>query len=94
MEYVSALWLSRPFCYIALTLQYNNFGKGKAENTILGLVLGHYLHFWYISSLRFGVPIEIVIMVPFGTVLISVGKGEGGGGGGSLFFFLLFKNFI
>ena len=44
--------------------------NGEAGHVLLysiipGLVLGYYLQFWYISSLRFGVPIEIVIMFPF-----------------------------
>ena len=53
-------------------------GKGKAERTILysitnGVVLGRFWQYWYISSLRIGVPIEIVIiMFTFSTVLFSV----------------------
>ena len=45
-------------------------GKGKAERTILysitnGVVLGRFLQYWYISSLRIGKPIETVIMFVF-----------------------------
>ena len=37
------------------------------------LVLGHFSQFWYIWILHFGIPIEIIIMFPCGTVMITVG---------------------